>query len=126
MLGINDLKKTVPGGINPRLALNEQAEHLDFAESYEITRKRIRLGKAVGTGNFGVVHVARAKRILPNEAESIVAVKMLTETFGREVKEHFNTILLTTSIFKEFYCVWTLGCFENFRMLFSTIFGLEF
>ncbi|KAJ6641852.1 Vascular endothelial growth factor receptor 1 [Pseudolycoriella hygida] len=69
-----------PEGLNPDLALHEQADLLPYNKRYEFPRDKLKLGKQLGAGAFGVVTKAVATGILPYEEETIVAVKMLQKT----------------------------------------------
>lgn len=63
--------------IDPKLSLDEQADLLPYNRKYEISRGRLKFGRQLGAGPFGVVLEATAKKILPNEDETIVAVKTI-------------------------------------------------
>lgn len=63
--------------IDPKLSLDEQADLLPYDRKYEISRARLKFGRQLGAGAFGVVLEATAKRIIPNEDETIVAVKTI-------------------------------------------------
>ena len=44
---------------------------------YEVDRSAITISDGLGEGQFGKVMKATAKKVLPGQAESVVAVKML-------------------------------------------------
>lgn len=71
--------------MNPDLALDEQAELLPYDKKYEFSRDKLKLGKQLGAGAFGVVVKATAQKILPHEEETTVAVKMVKQTADNEV-----------------------------------------
>ncbi|XP_035905716.1 vascular endothelial growth factor receptor 1-like isoform X3 [Anopheles stephensi] len=73
------------GVYNPDLALDEQADLLPYNTEYEFPKDRLKLGKQLGTGAFGVVMKATATRIMVNEDETTVAVKMVKKQTDNEV-----------------------------------------
>ncbi|XP_049549466.1 vascular endothelial growth factor receptor 1-like [Anopheles darlingi] len=70
---------------NPHVALDEQADLLPYNSEYEFPRDRLKLGKQLGTGAFGVVMKATATGIMGNKGETIVAVKMVKKQTDNEV-----------------------------------------
>uniref|UniRef100_A0A2M4A517 Putative vascular endothelial growth factor receptor 1 n=2 Tax=Anopheles triannulatus TaxID=58253 RepID=A0A2M4A517_9DIPT len=70
---------------NPDVALDEQADLLPYNSEYEFPRDRLKLGKQLGTGAFGVVMKATATGIMVNEDETTVAVKMVKKQTDNEV-----------------------------------------
>lgn len=66
-----------PQSINPELALDEQAYLLPYNMNYEFPREKLKLGKQLGSGAFGVVFKGIARGILAHEQETTVAVKMI-------------------------------------------------
>lgn len=71
--------------INPDLALDEQADLLPYDKKYEFPREKLKLGKQLGAGAFGIVIKGIAQGILPYEDETIVAVKMVKQMADNEV-----------------------------------------
>lgn len=71
--------------INPDLALDEQADLLPYDKKYEFPREKLKLGKQLGAGAFGVVIKAYAQGIIPYEEETVVAVKMVKQMADNEV-----------------------------------------
>ena len=63
--------------INPELTVNDQAELLPYDRKWEFPRDRLKLGKQLGSGAFGVVMKAEAVGIMADESVSTVAVKMV-------------------------------------------------
>ncbi|XP_059483009.1 vascular endothelial growth factor receptor 1-like isoform X2 [Neocloeon triangulifer] len=64
--------------INPDLGVDEQAELLPYDRKWEIPKEKIKLGKQLGAGAFGVVMKAEARGILGDRDEvHPVAVKMV-------------------------------------------------
>jgi len=63
--------------LDPDVNLDEQADLLPYNKDVEFPRDKLKLGKQLGAGAFGVVIEAIAKRIVPYEEESTVAVKMM-------------------------------------------------
>ncbi|XP_055303679.1 macrophage colony-stimulating factor 1 receptor 1-like [Sitodiplosis mosellana] len=65
-----------PEGINPDMTLDDQVCLLPYnGNKYEFARDRLKLGKQIGAGAFGMVTKGIAQGILPNEEETTVAVK---------------------------------------------------
>jgi len=71
--------------INPELPLDEQAELLPYDRRFEFPRDKLKLGKQLGAGAFGVVLKGEAQGIRNNKAVSTVAVKMVKRTTDAEV-----------------------------------------
>jgi len=59
-----------------------QLELLPYNKEFEVPYKSIVFGNVIGKGAFGQVRIARAKKIVPWEDETIVAVKKLHNTLG--------------------------------------------
>lgn len=83
--GLANFDDGYPGRINPELALDEQADLLPYDKKYEFPREKLKLGKQLGAGAYGVVVKAYATGILPYEDETTVAVKMVKQTADNEV-----------------------------------------
>ncbi|XP_049288619.1 platelet-derived growth factor receptor alpha-like isoform X2 [Anopheles funestus] len=83
--GIVNFEEGNLGVYNPELALDEQADLLPYNSEYEFPKDRLKLGKQLGTGAFGVVMKATATRIMVNEDETTVAVKMVKKQTDNEV-----------------------------------------
>ncbi|XP_017858056.1 PREDICTED: platelet-derived growth factor receptor alpha isoform X8 [Drosophila arizonae] len=71
--------------INPALSLDEQAELLPYDHAFEFPREKLKLGKQLGAGAFGVVLKGEAEGIKSDEPVSTVAVKMVKRTADAEV-----------------------------------------
>ncbi|XP_058815149.1 vascular endothelial growth factor receptor 1 isoform X2 [Topomyia yanbarensis] len=71
--------------MNPEISLDEQADLLPYKSEYEFPKERLKLGKQLGAGAFGVVMKATASGIMVNEDETIVAVKMVKKQTDNEV-----------------------------------------
>lgn len=71
--------------INPALSLDEQAELLPYDRGFEFPRDKLKLGKQLGAGAFGVVLKGEAQGIRIDEPVSTVAVKMVKKTADAEV-----------------------------------------
>lgn len=84
--GLANFEERNPDCINPELALDEQADLLPYDKKYEFSRERLKLGKQLGAGAFGVVVKGTAHGILPYEDETTVAVKMVKQTADNEVR----------------------------------------
>ena len=63
--------------LNPDLTVDDQAELLPYDKKWEFPRERLKFGKQLGCGAFGVVMKADAQGICDDEAVSTVAVKMV-------------------------------------------------
>ena len=91
--GLANFEEGSPDSINPDLALDEQAELLPYDTKYEFPREKLKLGKQLGAGAFGVVVKGTAQGILPYEEETTVAVKMVKQTADNEVMRALITEL---------------------------------
>ncbi|KAG4073862.1 hypothetical protein HA402_014067 [Bradysia odoriphaga] len=91
--GLANFDEGHPDRINPELALDEQAELLPYDKKYEFPREKLKLGKQLGAGAFGVVVKGLASGILPYEEETTVAVKMVKQTADNEVMRALVTEL---------------------------------
>lgn len=72
-------------GFNPELALDVQADLLPYDRKYEFPRNKLKLGKELGAGAFGIVVEATAQGIIAHEEETKVAVKMVKNNASNEV-----------------------------------------
>jgi FMS-like tyrosine kinase 1 len=70
---------------DPDVNMDEQADLLPYNKDYEFPRDKLKLGKQLGAGAFGVVVKAVAQGIVPYEEESTVAVKMVKKQTDNEV-----------------------------------------
>ncbi|XP_020278228.1 vascular endothelial growth factor receptor 1 isoform X2 [Pseudomyrmex gracilis] len=66
--------------LNPELTVDDQAELLPYDKKWEFPRERLKLGKQLGSGAFGVVMKAEAQGICEEETVTTVAVKMVRRT----------------------------------------------
>ncbi|XP_055641478.1 vascular endothelial growth factor receptor 1 isoform X2 [Toxorhynchites rutilus septentrionalis] len=71
--------------MNPEISLDEQADLLPYKSEYEFPKEKLKLGKQLGAGAFGVVMKATASGIMVNEDETTVAVKMVKKQTDNEV-----------------------------------------
>lgn len=71
--------------IDPDVNLDEQADLLPYNKDVEFPRDKLKLGKQLGAGAFGVVVKAIAQGIVPHEEESTVAVKMVKKQTDNDV-----------------------------------------
>ncbi|GAB0098867.1 vascular endothelial growth factor receptor 1 [Sergentomyia squamirostris] len=83
--GLANFEEGSPEQINPALALDEQADLLPYDKHFEFPREKLKLGKQLGAGAFGVVVKGIAQGILPYEDETTVAVKMVKKNTDNEV-----------------------------------------
>ncbi|KAF2903028.1 hypothetical protein ILUMI_03160 [Ignelater luminosus] len=63
--------------LNPDLGVDDQAELLPYDKKWEFPREKLKLGKQLGAGAFGVVMKAEANGIVDGEETTMVAVKMV-------------------------------------------------
>ncbi|CAK1551856.1 unnamed protein product [Leptosia nina] len=78
--GLLYFKEGVPKSINPDLGIDEQAELLPYDEKFEFPAEKLKIGKQLGAGAFGVVYKADARGIVNAEESTTVAVKMVKKT----------------------------------------------
>lgn len=83
--GLANFEEGAVEHINPALNLDEQADLLPYDREFEFPREKLKLGKQLGAGAFGVVLKAHAEGIRPEEKESVVAVKMVKRNANNEV-----------------------------------------
>ncbi|VVC44268.1 Protein kinase, ATP binding site,Tyrosine-protein kinase, active site,Immunoglobulin [Cinara cedri] len=62
---------------NPDLGIEEQAELLPYDKRWEFPRDKLKLGKQLGSGAFGIVFKAEAMGIIDKDTTTTVAVKMV-------------------------------------------------
>ncbi|XP_031624950.1 vascular endothelial growth factor receptor 1-like [Contarinia nasturtii] len=70
-------------------AMNDQACHLPYKKEFEFPTERLKLGKVLGAGEFGVVYEGFAYGILPREEETKSAVKKINGVSDKEVMKAF-------------------------------------
>lgn len=113
--GLRRFQEGDTDSINPDLPMSEQAELLvretillkiirsgllilktiigfilqPYDEKYEFPKEQLKLEETVDSGAFGVVFKATAKKILPNEDVSTVAVKMAKRNCNEKVCKIF-------------------------------------
>ncbi|XP_078038597.1 PDGF- and VEGF-receptor related [Augochlora pura] len=63
--------------LNPDLTVDDQAELLPYDNKFEFPREKLKLGRQLGSGAFGVVLKAEAQGICESEPVTTVAVKMV-------------------------------------------------
>lgn len=83
--GLDNFEDGDINGLNPELALNEQANLLPYDIKYEFPRNKLKLGKELGAGAFGIIVEATAQGIVAHEEETKVAVKMVKNIGSNEV-----------------------------------------
>ncbi|XP_046425146.1 uncharacterized protein LOC124182235 isoform X2 [Neodiprion fabricii] len=72
--------------LNPNVAVNDQAELLDYENKYEFPRSLLKLGDILESGTFNVVRKGQAKTIRSHEAVTTVAVKTVRATASLDCK----------------------------------------
>ncbi|XP_055921707.1 vascular endothelial growth factor receptor 1-like isoform X2 [Eupeodes corollae] len=85
LAGLANFEEGALEQINPAMSLDEQADLLPYDRRFEFPRHKLKLGKKLGAGAFGVVLKAHAEGIIPEENETVVAVKMVKRTADNEV-----------------------------------------
>ncbi|XP_008191844.1 vascular endothelial growth factor receptor 1 isoform X1 [Tribolium castaneum] len=75
--GLANFEKGALENLNPDLGLDDQAELLPYDKQWEFPIEKLKLGKQLGSGAFGVVMKGIAKGIVEGEESTIVAVKMV-------------------------------------------------
>nr|CAD7568583.1 unnamed protein product [Timema californicum] len=75
--GLIHFEEGAMDNMNPELPLDEQAELLPYDKKWEFPRDKLKLGKQLGAGAFGVVMKAEAWGIVEGETVRAVAVKMV-------------------------------------------------
>lgn len=83
--------------LNPELSLDVQANLLPYVRNYEFPRDKLKFGKQLGAGAFGIVIEAMAKGIIAHEEETKVAVKMVQSFANNEVRLKYTKSFLSTS-----------------------------
>ncbi|XP_030384764.1 vascular endothelial growth factor receptor 1 isoform X2 [Scaptodrosophila lebanonensis] len=83
--GLANFEEGAVEHINPALTLDEQADLLPYDRKFEFQREKLKLGKQLGAGAFGVVLKGEAEGIRSDEPVSTVAVKMVKRTADNEV-----------------------------------------
>ncbi|CAG2053935.1 unnamed protein product [Timema podura] len=77
VVGLIHFEEGAMDNMNPELPLDEQAELLPYDKKWEFPRDKLKLGKQLGAGAFGVVMKAEAWGIVEGETVRTVAVKMV-------------------------------------------------
>ncbi|CAH0554003.1 unnamed protein product [Brassicogethes aeneus] len=77
--GLDNFKSGAIKNLNPKLAIDKQADLLPYDNKFEFPKKNLIIGEQLGSGAFGVVMKAVARNILDHEDMTVVAVKMVKE-----------------------------------------------
>ncbi|KAG5675894.1 hypothetical protein PVAND_005754 [Polypedilum vanderplanki] len=83
--GLANFEEGQVESIDPDVNIDEQADLLPYDKKFEFPREKLKLGKQLGAGAFGVVVKATAQGILHYEEETTVAVKMVKKQTDNEV-----------------------------------------
>lgn len=83
--GLAQFEHGYVNGLNPELTLDVQADLLPYDYKYEFPRDKLKFGRELGAGAFGVVLEATAEGIVAHEKETKVAVKTVKDTANNEV-----------------------------------------
>lgn len=79
-VGLMNFEEGAIANLNMDLGVEDQAELLPYDRSFEFSREKLKLGKTLGSGAFGVVVKAEAFGIVEGEPVTPVAVKMVKRT----------------------------------------------
>ncbi|XP_069676981.1 mast/stem cell growth factor receptor-related protein Kit-like [Periplaneta americana] len=93
LAGLNNFEEGQLDSINPELTVEEQADLLPYDQSWEFPREKLRLGRILGSGAFGVVMRAEASGIVKPDETTTVAVKMVKGVADRTVVKALATEL---------------------------------
>lgn len=119
--GLANFEEGNPESINPDLALDEQADLLPYDKKYEFPREKIKLGKQLGAGAFGIVIKGIAQGILPYEEETTVAVKMVKQMADNEVCRTILSFLFCLKICVSFTSMKILSIFCEVFLYFHLV-----
>ncbi|KAK9883641.1 hypothetical protein WA026_001810 [Henosepilachna vigintioctopunctata] len=75
--GLTNFEEGQLNNLNPKLGIGDQVEFLPYDRSFEFPFNKLKLGKILGSGAFGVVVMGEARGILSHEKVTLVAVKMV-------------------------------------------------
>ncbi|KAK9883627.1 hypothetical protein WA026_001798 [Henosepilachna vigintioctopunctata] len=75
--GLTNFEEGQLDNLNPELGIGDQVEFLPYDRSFEFPFNKLKLGKILGSGAFGVVVMGEARGILSHEKVTLVAVKMV-------------------------------------------------
>ncbi|XP_078051722.1 vascular endothelial growth factor receptor 2-like, partial [Augochlora pura] len=75
--GLMHFERGAVESLNPDLTVEDQADLLPYDKKWEFPSDRLKLGKQLGSGAFGVVLKAEAVGICKGESVTTVAVKMV-------------------------------------------------
>ncbi|CAG0902049.1 unnamed protein product [Darwinula stevensoni] len=84
-----------PGSLNSAMGLSEQAHLLPFDVQWDFPPEKLKLGKLLGSGEFGYVLKAVAVGIRPPEPETTVAVK---KRKPHSSLENYQTLMMEVKI----------------------------
>ncbi|KAF7266631.1 hypothetical protein GWI33_020129 [Rhynchophorus ferrugineus] len=114
-LGLENFHKGNPEHINPEIGIDDQAELLPYDKKWEFPIEKLKLGKQLGSGAFGVVMKADARGIIEGEEKTIVAVKMVKKNADHTyIKALASELKIMAHLGKHINVVNLLGaCTEN-------------
>ncbi|XP_063986555.1 vascular endothelial growth factor receptor 1 isoform X2 [Diachasmimorpha longicaudata] len=75
--GLTNFEEGALECLNSALPVDDQVEFLPYDKKFEFPRERLKFGKQLGHGAFGVVMKAEARGIMEDEDTTTVAVKMV-------------------------------------------------
>lgn len=83
--GLFNFEKGVPISINSDLPMVEQIDLLPYDKKYELPKEQLKLGTPLGSGAYGTVFKANAQKIMSDDTETAVAVKMANDASNNQV-----------------------------------------
>lgn len=112
---LSNFEKGAVENMNQNLTLGDQAEFLPYNKKWEFPREKLKLGKQLGSGAFGVVIKAKAYGICKGESVTTVAVKMVkTNGDSVHIKALISELKIMVHLGKNLNVVNLLGaCTKN-------------
>ncbi|XP_063227857.1 vascular endothelial growth factor receptor 1-like isoform X2 [Bacillus rossius redtenbacheri] len=107
--GLNNFEKGAMDNFNPELPIDEQADLLPYDKKWEFPRDKLKLGKQLGAGAFGVVRKAEAWGIMEGESVTTVAVKMVKSADFAYIKALASELKIMLHLGKHLNVVNLLG-----------------
>jgi FMS-like tyrosine kinase 1 len=113
--GLANFEKGALENLNPELGIDDQAELLPYDKKWEFPIEKLKLGKQLGSGAFGVVMKGVAKGIIDGEENTTVAVKMVKKNAGHTyIKALASELKIMVHLGKHLNVVNLLGaCTKN-------------
>ncbi|XP_063227946.1 vascular endothelial growth factor receptor 1-like [Bacillus rossius redtenbacheri] len=114
LTGLSHFKEGAMENFNPDLPIDEQADLLPYDKRWEFPRDRLKMGRQLGAGAFGVVRKAEAWGIVEGESVTTVAVKMVKSADIAYIKALASELKIMLHLGKHLNVVNLLGaCTEE-------------